>query len=77
MVAERKAYRRRTRGLGLEPTSDWVTLGPRPCARRQALAAWGPQHLALPLFGEKPGRTKAEAPRRWPGHSVMRQVAVE
>jgi hypothetical protein len=26
---------------------------------------------------EKPGRTKAEAPRHWHGQSVMRQVEVE
>ena len=33
--------------------------------------------LALPLLVEKPGRTKAEAPRRWHGQSVMRQGEVE
>ena len=31
----------------------------------------------LPLLGEKPGRTQDEAPRRWHGHSVVRQVEVE
>jgi len=44
---------------------------------RQELEAWGQQHPTLPLFVEKPGRTKAEAPRRWHGHSVVRQVEVE
>jgi len=54
-----------------------VTLVPRTCAIRQALEAWGQQQLALPLLVEKPGRTKAEAPRCWHGQSVMRQVEVE
>jgi hypothetical protein len=31
----------------------------------------------LPLLVEKPGRTKDEAPRRWHGQSVIRQVEVE
>ena len=44
---------------------------------RQALEAWGQQQAALPLLVEKPGRTKAEAPRRWHGQSVMRHVEVE
>jgi transposase len=54
-----------------------VTLVPRTCTIRQALEAWGQQQLALPLLIEKPGRPKAEAPRRWHGQSVMRQVEVE
>jgi hypothetical protein len=37
----------------------------------------GQQQPALPLFVEKPGRTTAEAPRRWHGPSVTRQVEVE
>jgi hypothetical protein len=77
IVADRKASSRRTLGLGLEHKIDLVTLVPRPCALRQALEAWGQQQLALPLLVEKPGRTKAEAPRRWHGQSVMRQVEVE
>jgi len=44
---------------------------------RQALEGWGQQQPLLPLLAEKPGRTKAEAPRRWHGQSVMRQVEVE
>ena len=77
MVAESKAYSRRTLGLCLEHKIDLVTLVPRTCAIRQALEAWGQQQLALPLLVEKPGRTKAEAPRCWHGQSVMRQVEVE
>jgi hypothetical protein len=44
---------------------------------RQGLEAWGQQQPALPLLVEKPGRTKAEAPRRWHGQSVVRHVEVE
>jgi len=77
IVAESKASSRRTLGLCLEHKIDLVTLVPRTCAIRQALEAWGQQQLALPLFVEKPGRTKAEAPRRWHGQSVMRQGEVE
>src|SRR5262249_27647935 len=77
LVADSKAYSRRTLGLCLEDKIDLVTLVPRTCAIRQALEAWGQQQLALPLLVEKPGRTKAEAPRRWHGQSVMRPVEVE
>jgi hypothetical protein len=52
-------------------------LVPRTCAVRQALEAWGQQQSVLPLLSEKPGRTKDEAPRRWHGQSVNRQVEVE
>jgi transposase len=77
IVADSKAYSRRTLGLCLEQGIGLVTLVPRTCAVRQALAAWGQQQSALPLLVEKPGRTKAEAPRRWHGQSVMRHVEVE
>ena len=77
IVADSKAYSRRTLGLCLEHGIGLVTLVPRTCAVRQALEAWGQQHPTLPLVVEKPGRTKAEAPRRWHGHSVIRQVEVE
>jgi transposase len=76
-VAESKAYSRRTLGVGLEHKVALITLVPRTCAVRQALEAWGQQHPALPLLLEKPGRTKDEAPRRWHGQSVIRQVEVE
>jgi len=77
IVADRKAYSRRTLGVCLEQKVDLITLVPRTCAVRQALEAWGQQQPALPLLLEKPGRTKNEAPRRWHGQSVMRQVEVE
>jgi len=77
IVADSKAYSRRTLGLCLEHTIDLVTLVPRTCAVRQELEAWARQQPALPLLVEKPGRTKDEAPRRWHGQSVRRRVEVE
>jgi len=77
LVAERTASSRRPRGVCLAPQGARSTFVPRTCARRQARAAWGQPPLAWPLCGETPGRTKAEAPRRWPGPSVMRQVEGE
>src|SRR5262249_48429703 len=77
IVADSKAYSRRPLGLCLEQGLGLVTLVPRTCAVREELEAWGQQQPALPLLVEKPGRTKAEAPRRWHGQSVTRQVEVE
>src|SRR2546428_1060275 len=77
IVADSKAYSRRTLGVCLEHKIDLITLVPRTCAVRQVLEAWGQQQAALPLLLEKPGRTKDEAPRRWHGQSVLRQVEVE
>jgi transposase len=77
LVADSKAYSRRTLGLCVEHGIGLVTLVPRTCAIRQALEAWGRQQAALPLVVEKPGRTKDEAPRRWHGQSVIRRVEVE
>jgi transposase len=77
IVADSKAYSRRTLGLCLEQGMGLVTLVPRTCAVRQALEAWGRQQPALPLLVEKPGRTQPEEPRRWHGQSVLRQVEVE
>jgi hypothetical protein len=77
IVAESKAYSRRTLGVCLEQKVDLITVVPRTCAVRQALEAWGQQQPAVPLLLEKPGRTKNEAPRRWHGQSVIRQVEVE
>jgi transposase len=77
IVADSKAYSRRTLGLCLECGVGLVTLVPRTCAVRQELEAWGCQQPALPLLVEKPGRTQAEEPRRWHGHSVLRRVEVE
>jgi transposase len=77
IVADSKAYSRRTLGVCLERQVPLVTLVPRTCAVRQELEAWGQQQSALPRLVEKPGRTKDEAPRYWRGQSVMRQVEVE
>jgi transposase len=77
IVADSKAYSRRTLGLCLEHGLGLVTLVPRTCAVRQELEAWGRPHPTLPLLVEKPGRTQHEAPRRWHGQSVVRQVEVE
>jgi hypothetical protein len=77
IVADSKAYSRRTLGLCLEHGIGLVTFVPRTCAVRQELEAWGHQHPVLPLLVEKPGRTKDEALRRWHGHSVHRRVEVE
>ena len=77
VVADSKAYSRRTLGLCLEHQVNLVTLVPRTCAVRQELEAWGRAQPALPLLVEKSGRTQAEAPRRWHGQSVIRQVEVE
>jgi hypothetical protein len=73
--AESQASRRRPLGGCLAHGLDLVTCVPRPCAGRQALAAWGRQPSAVPLLVAKPGRRTTDAPRYWHGHSVMRQVA--
>jgi transposase len=77
LVADSKAYSRRTLGVCLEHGIGLVTLVPRTCAVRQELEAWGQHQAGLPLLVEKPGRTRDEAPRRWHGQSVIRQVEVE
>jgi transposase len=77
IVADSKAYSRRTLGLCREKGLGLVTLVPRTCAVRQDLEAWGAQQPALPLLVEKPGRTKDEACRQWHGQSVIRPVEVE
>jgi transposase len=77
IVADSKAYCKRTLGLCLEQRVGLLTLVPRTCAVRQELEAWGQQHGPLPLLLEKPGRTRQESPRRWHGTSVVRPVEVE
>lgn len=77
IVADSKAYCKRTLGLCLEKRVGLITLVPRTCAVRHELEAWGQQQGALPLLLEKPGRTRQEPPRRWHGQSVIRPVAVE
>jgi transposase len=77
IVADSKAYCKRTLGLCLEGQVGLITLVPRTCTVRQELETWGQQQGALPLLLEKPGRTRQEPPRRWHGQSVTRPVAVE
>jgi len=77
IVADSKAYCKRTLGLCLEQRVGLITLVPRTCAVRQEIEAWGQQHSPLPLLLEKPGRTRQESPRRWHGASVVRPVEVE
>jgi transposase len=77
IVADSKAYGKRTLGLCLEQGVGLITLVPRTCAVRHELEAWGQQQNSLPLLLEKPGRTRQEPPRRWHGASVVRPVAVE
>lgn len=77
IVADSKAYSRRTLGVCLAHGVGLVTLVPRTCAIRQDLEVWGQHQGALPLLVEKPGRTKAAEPRRWHGRSVLRHVEVE
>lgn len=77
LVADSKAYSRRTLGVCLEHGIGLVTLVPRTCAVRQELEAWGQHQAGLPLLVEKPGRTRDEVPRQWHGQSVIRPVEVE
>jgi len=77
IVADSKAYCKRTLGLCLEKRIGLITLVPRTCGVRQELERWGQQQTALPLLLDKPGRTRQEPPRRWHGQSVIRRVAVE
>jgi transposase len=77
IVADSTAYGKRTLGVCLEQGVGLITLVPRTCAVRQEMEAWGQQQSALPLLLEKPGRTRQEPPRRWPGQSVVRRVPVE
>jgi transposase len=77
IVADSKAYCKRTLGLCLERRVGLITLVPRTCAVRQEVETWGQQHGPLPLLLEKPGRTRQEPPRQWPGQSVVRRVPVE
>ncbi len=77
IVADSKAYCKRTLGVCLEKRVGLITLGPRTCAVRQEVEAWGQQQGMLPLVLEKPGRTREDPPRRWHGRRVFRRVEVE
>jgi transposase len=77
IVADSKAYTPRTLGLCRETGMGLVTLVPRTCTIRQEVEAWGQRRVSLPLLLEKPGKRRLDAPRRWYGRSVTRQVEVE
>jgi transposase len=77
IVADSKAYTPRTLGLCRETGMGLVTLVPRTCAIRQEVEAWGQRRVSLPLLLEKPGKRRSDAPRRWYGRSVTRQVEIE
>jgi len=77
IVADSKAYCKRTLGLCLEQGVGLITLVPRTCTVRQEVEVWGQQQGALPLLLDKPGRTRQEPPRQWHGQSVVRRVPVE
>ena len=77
LVADSKAYTPQTLGLCQETGMGLVTLAPRTCAIRQEVEKWGQQQTSLPLLLEKAGKRRSDAPRRWYGRSVTRQVEVE
>ena len=77
IVADSKAYCKRTLGLCLEQRVGLITLVPRTCTVRQEVEAWGQGQESLPLLLAKPGRTRQESPRQWHGQSVVRRVPVE
>jgi len=62
IVADSKAYCKRTLGLCVEHGVGLTTLVPRTCAVRQELEVWGQQHGPLPLLREKPGWTRQAPP---------------
>src|SRR5262249_13587884 len=74
--AGRQAYGKSTLGGCLGPRGGRIPLGPRTRCGLQAGEAGGQQPGRLPLWREKPGRTRQEPPRRWYGHSVVRRVEV-
>jgi transposase len=76
IVADSKAYSQRTLGLCLEQQVGLVTLVPRTCSIRQEVEAWGQKQSSLPLLLDKPARRLREAPRRWYGRSITREVEV-
>jgi transposase len=77
IVADSKAYSQRTLGLCLEQQVGLVTLVPRTCGIRQEVEAWGQKQSSLSLLVDKPARRRGEAPRRWYGRSITREVEVE
>jgi transposase len=77
IVADSKAYSQRTLGLCLEQKVGLVTLVPRTCGIREEVEAWGQKQSSLPLLVDKPARRRPDAPRRWYGRSLIRDVEVE
>jgi transposase len=77
IVADSKAYSQRTLGLCLEQKVGLVTLVPRTCSIRQEVEAWGQKQSSLSLLVDKPARRRRDAPRRWYGRSITREVEVE
>jgi transposase len=77
IVADSKAYSQRTLGLCLEHKVGLVTLVPRTCRIRQEVEAWAQKQPSLPLLVDKPARRRRDAPRRWYGRSLTREVEVE
>ena len=77
IVADSKAYSQRTLGLCLEQEMGLVTLVPKTCGIRQEVEAWGQKQSSLPLLVDKPARRRRDAPRRWYGRSITREVEVE
>jgi transposase len=77
IVADSKAYSQRTLGLCLEQQVGLVTLVPRTCGIRQEVEAWGQKQSSLPLLVDKPARWQRDAPRRWYGRSITREIEVE
>ena len=67
IVADSKAYCKRTLGLCLEQRVGLITLVPRTCAVRQELEAWGQQHGAVALIARKtwPDPAGAAATLAW------------
>lgn len=77
IVADSKAYTPRALGLCRETGMGLVTLVPRTCGIRQEVETWGQKQVSLPLLLEKAGKRRSDAPRRWYGRSVTRQVEIE
>ena len=61
----------------LEQQVGLVTLVPRTCGIRPEVEAWGQKQSSLPLWLDKPARRLRDAPRRWSGRSITREVEVE
>jgi transposase len=76
-VADSKAYSQRTLGLCLAQQVGLVTRIPRTGGIRQEVEVWGQAQPSLPLLVDKPARRRCDAPRRWCGRSLTREVEVE